>query len=368
MKAQNIRRMIAIALFLAGIFLSLDCGDHADDKTYYCPMHPDYTSQRPGDCPICGMKLVAKKEESQSEDHKPQDPQNQDLHNHSNKSQNTPNQTGHDPNGKQTDLDPSPSLTKPHSQSFQISLERQKSIGVKTAQAKAQNMESRILSSGQIVYDTELYTAFVEYTEAWKVSQMMDRSFLQSAKMKLIRLGLDDSNIRVWSQRSPEIFLSGRSGRHAYVFTQVFERDLRHLKLGQKVEVEANSYPGKVFPGKIIGWFKLVDEKNRSTRAWVEVHDPQNLLQPRMFTETKMEIPLGKVLTVPRTAVMHTGIRDLVYVKLSEDKFQPRSVTIGEESENSVQILSGLQEGDEVVVGANFLIDSEARMQLGRNL
>jgi Cu(I)/Ag(I) efflux system membrane fusion protein len=312
-------------------------------------MHIEYTSDHPGDCPICGMKLVLKKQ------------QPIDANPISEKSESSQDHLAHSHQLGAGQQDNS-------NHSIQISPERQKSIGVKTAKSIAKEMESRILSSGQVVYDPELYTALVEYKEARKFGSSIGGNFLQSSKTKLLRMGLDSSDLQIWANKNSEIFLSGRSGSTAYVFTQVFERDLRHLKKGQKVTVEANSYPGKSFPGKIIGWFKLLDEKNRSTRVWIEISDPKSLLQPRMFTETRMDTPIGKVLTVPRSAVMHTGIRDIIYVKIGEDRFQPTSVTIGEETEEMTQILSGIKEGDEVVVGANFLIDSEARMQLGRNL
>lgn len=352
------KRTIFFTLTL--IFLIfIGCNSNQENEIYYCPMHIEYTSDHPGDCPICGMKLVKKKQQAvnQTSTMTEDSGDSHDHHTHS-------HQLG---TGQQEDKNSEDHSAKPNL-SIQISLEQQKSIGVKTAKSISREMESRILSSGQVVYEPDLYTAIVEYKEARKFGASLGGNFLQSARTKLLRMGLDSSDLQIWVNRNPEIFLSGRSGSTAYVFTQVFERDLRHLKKGQKVTVEANSYPGKSFPGKIIGWFKLLDEKNRSTRVWIEVSDPKSLLQPRMFTETRMDTPIGKVLTVPRSAVMHTGIRDIIYVKIGEDRFQPTSVTIGEETEEMTQILSGIKEGDEVVVGANFLIDSEARMQLGRNL
>ncbi|MCC5813860.1 MAG: efflux RND transporter periplasmic adaptor subunit [Leptospira sp.] len=358
-----------LLLFLL-LFSLVDCKSKADE-IYICPMHPEYTSADPGDCPICGMKLVPKKKTPTSEskndhaNHSHANP-NQDNHNHEDQEQDQLHK--HDKHKNLNENHDDHKLESSAKKSITVSIEQQKSIGVKTAPVQSREMESNIVSSGQVVYDMDIYTAMVEYVEAIKLGSSMDSSFRQSARRKLLRLGIGDSDIQVWSRKNPEIFLSGRSGNMAYVFTQIFERDLRHLKKGQVVKISASSYPGKIFTGRIIGWYQLLDEKNRSTQAWIEVQDSEKLLQPRMFTETKIHIPIGKVLVVPRNAVMHTGKQVIVYVKIGEDTFRPTKVTIGNETDDSIQILSGLEVNDEVVVGANFLLDSEARMQLGRDL
>jgi Cu(I)/Ag(I) efflux system membrane fusion protein len=360
-KNSNPLYSLVILLVVTVLFTFVGCQEKGEGF-YYCPMHPDYTSDHPGDCPICGMKLVARKEKIQTKDHSPEL-----FSNHSNhKAQNHP-KIGNDP--KISDNDIGKSINKENDQtSFLVSPEQQKAIGVKLSPAKSTQMTSRILSSGGVVYDPDLYEALVEYREARRLGGNMDRSFLEAAKQKLVRLGLDKRDISIWSNKNPEIFISGRSGKYVYVFTQVFERDLPNLSMGKSVETTATSYPGKIFSGRVIGWFRLLDEKNRSTQAWIEILDPERKLQPRMYTETKFSIPHGKVLLVPRNAVIHTGLRNLVYVKISEDRFRQVVVSTGEETEESIQILSGLSEGDLVVVGANFLLDSEARMQIGGNL
>lgn len=358
MKTFKISAKLRIVIgFLLLIFLAMQCGE-THEETYYCPMHPDYTSQKPGDCPICGMKLLVKKKKSEEE--------NSESHNN-------------EPNRHESNKHKDHNLSEKHNYgsetkeskltgSFQVSTEQQKSIGISTARVESKNMESHILSSGQVVYDSDIYTALVEYVEAIRLGSSLDSSFIVSAKRKLLRMGIAEDDIKVWSRKNPEVFLTGRSGNQAYVFTQIFERDLRHLKKGQNVKVKASSYPGKEFNGTIIGWYQLLDEKNRSTQAWIEINDRARLLQPRMFTETSIHIPLGEVLVVPRSAVIHTGKNEIVYVKIGEDRFRPARVTIGNESDQSIQIISGLELNDEIVVGANFLLDSEARMQLGRDL
>jgi membrane fusion protein, copper/silver efflux system len=355
--ASIVQTHFYLLMFLL-LFSLVDCKSKADE-IYICPMHPEYTSADPGDCPICGMKLVPKKKTPTSES-----TNEHANHNHQDQEQ----EYKHDKYKNLNENHDDHKLESSAKKSITVSIEQQKSIGVKTAPVQSKEMESNIISSGQVVYDMDIYTAMVEYVEAIKLGSSMDSSFRQSARRKLLRLGIGDSDIQVWSRKNPEIFLSGRSGNMAYVFTQIFERDLRHLKKGQVVKISASSYPGKIFSGRIIGWYQLMDEKNRSTQAWIEVQDSEKLLQPRMFTETKIHIPIGKVLVVPRNAVMHTGKQVIVYVKIGEDTFRPTKVTIGNETDDSIQILSGLEVNDEVVVGANFLLDSEARMQLGRDL
>ncbi len=363
-RSGNLRILLLLAMIL--IFQSENC--KKSEEIFYCPMHPDYTATRPGDCPICGMKLVQKKEEL-LEDSKHSSAERPTLSNH-------PHKRDLHPNEKDPEIHFHTNNSRPQNppkemrgiRDFRISTEKQKSIGVKTTKVEYGSLELTILSSGQVLYDPELYVAIVEYKEVVRLGSFEDPGLIHAAKMKLRKRGLLDPDIRFWAKMDPEVFLTGRSGTKAYVFSQIFEKDLKNLKTGKKVELHSGSSPEVVYQGQILGWFKVLDEKNRSTKVWIEVQDPNRKLTPGMFIEVKIPVSIANTLYVPRTAVMHTGLQNIVYVQTSVDRFLPVHVVIGQENRDFIQILSGLQEGEIVVVGANFLVDSEARLQLGRDL
>jgi Cu(I)/Ag(I) efflux system membrane fusion protein len=130
------------------------------------------------------------------------------------------------------------------------------------------------------------------------------------------------------------------------------------------VIIASNSYPAKKFNGKIISLDAILDSKNRTLRAHSVVKDPQNLLKPGMFADVEISIELEEVLSIQVSSVINTGRKKLVYVQISKDRFKPIYVSTGAESDNYVQIIEGLKEGEKVVTEANFLLDSEARMNL----
>jgi rubrerythrin len=90
-----------------------------------------------------------------------------------------------------------------------------------------------------------------------------------------------------------------------------------------------------------------------------------NRLRPNMYSETKFEINLGESLVVPENAVLFTGERKLVYVKVDDGKFTPREIETGYKSGNKYQILSGLKEGEEIAATGAYLIDSESQLKSG---
>jgi len=86
-------------------------------------------------------------------------------------------------------------------------------------------------------------------------------------------------------------------------------------------------------------------------------------LKPEMFGEVTLQAQPRSGLIIPQDAVIHTGNRDVVFIDLGDGKFQPRKVELGVTNKESVEVLKGLEEGQHVVVRANFLIDSESRLR-----
>jgi len=96
----------------------------------------------------------------------------------------------------------------------------------------------------------------------------------------------------------------------------------------------------------------------------VELENPNGLLKPAMFANVQISVgKASKVLTVPASAVIDSGTRQIVLVQLAEGRFEPRTVKLGSRGENFVEVLEGISEGEQVVTSANFLIDAESNLK-----
>lgn len=141
------------------------------------------------------------------------------------------------------------------------------------------------------------------------------------------------------------------------------EQDLGWVGVGTRAVVSIPSEPGTEFAGAVDYVYDLLDPATRTGRARLTVPNPDRRLKPGMYaTATLFGAPTEPRPTVPADAVIRTGTDAGVILSLGEGRFQPRPVTLGAEAGDRVQILAGLDGGETVVSGAQFLIDSEARL------
>jgi Cu(I)/Ag(I) efflux system membrane fusion protein len=151
-----------------------------------------------------------------------------------------------------------------------------------------------------------------------------------------------------------------------WVQSKVFEYELPHVEIGMPVTIMLPSLPTQQFTGKVVFIDPVVDEMTRSVQVRVELPNPDGQLKPGMFGHILISHAMGSGLTVPASAVIRTGERNIVFRALSADRFLPVEVKISPlRFEDRFQILEGLNAGDEVVTSANFLIDSESQLQAG---
>ena len=127
--------------------------------------------------------------------------------------------------------------------------------------------------------------------------------------------------------------------------------------------VESPSFPGKVFKGVVKAIDPMVEMKTRTTRVRARFENPDAQLRPDMFLNAAIEVDLGEVLTVPRSAVLDTGARKIIFVEKEPGRFEPREVVLGSAADNDYPVQSGVAEGEKVVTSGNFLIDSESRLK-----
>jgi RND family efflux transporter MFP subunit len=149
-----------------------------------------------------------------------------------------------------------------------------------------------------------------------------------------------------------------------WVMVAVYEYQVPYVEVGQKAVMSLPYIPGQTFEGKITYIYPYLNQELRQAKVRLEFENPDGILKPGMFANVELRRTLAtdRVL-VPREAVTDTGVRQVAFVSLGEGRFEPRPVKVGVEAEGGLlEILDGLKPGELVVVSGEFLLDSEARL------
>jgi RND family efflux transporter MFP subunit len=149
-----------------------------------------------------------------------------------------------------------------------------------------------------------------------------------------------------------------------WVIADVFEQDLALVKSGARAQVNINAYPGRTFTGSVTYVYPTLKAETRTVPVRIELDNPGLLIKPGMFAQ--VELQAGATMqgvTVPVSAVIDSGTRQIVLVQLKEGHYEPREVKTGARTDNTIEVLSGVKAGEQVVVAANFLIDAESNLK-----
>ncbi|MCY4513225.1 MAG: efflux RND transporter periplasmic adaptor subunit [Bdellovibrionales bacterium] len=327
---------------------------------YICPMHPQITSDKPGACLICGMDLVPIEDSKEDEDH--------DHEKHKKKG------TDEWEDVSQSE-DPSKTTPDGHTD-FKLSLRKQQMIGIKTAKAQKKKLFKSIRAPGRIAFDPDLYTAQNEYLEAlkqWrrvKSSPLSDvrrntRQMINSSKVRLKVLGLSDSQIKDLAQKgfqSEGLLVSGK-GQDNWIYADIFEVDLPYIKKGLSVQITANFLQGKILPARVISVDQVISPDTRTAKVRIQLLKTDDSIRPESYVNVTIFAPVGEHTSVSLEAIMDTGREVFVFVKKDAGRFEPRKVSVILETDNDAAISKGLRPGEEVVIGGNFMLDSESRLK-----
>jgi len=148
-----------------------------------------------------------------------------------------------------------------------------------------------------------------------------------------------------------------------WVEGEVFEQDLSKVHLGESVEVDLEALPGQTRHGRIVFLQPTVSSETRTVRVRVELDNANGALKPGMYATVRIRaVGGGRVLHVPRSAVLSTGRRDLVFVQRADGMLEPRDIVRGIATDDRVEVKSGLRMGEIVVASATFLIDAESNL------
>ncbi len=363
--------------------------ESAHPTTYTCAMHPQIRQNEPGLCPICEMDLT--------------------------------------PLEKNTSNDPLVlEMTKEAAKlsNIQTTVIDQKSINSKTLHlsGKIKTDERRIttqtahipgrveklfvtftgekISKGQLIatlYSPEFVAAQRELIEAKKLEDI-NPGLLQVARKKLYHWKIPqviidsvensetiNSLVNIYADASGVVGdLKVAVGDHLmeghvlfdvinlnklWVIFDAFEEDLAHIRIGNKISFTTPALPDSDFSTRVSYIDPLIDPKTRTASVRSEISNKSGLLKPEMFVKgTVRQIEISKkksLLTVPKSSVLWTGKRSVVYIKKPNTDiptFEYREVELGEASEGSYQVLSGLEAGEEIVTNGSFSIDAAAQL------
>lgn len=153
-----------------------------------------------------------------------------------------------------------------------------------------------------------------------------------------------------------------------WMIAEVYERQSNWVKVGDRAEMTLPYFPGKVWSGGVDYIYPSLDPKAHTLRVRMMFDNQSGSLKPNMFGDVKIYAqPKKDVVVIPREAVIYTGKETRVVIKNTQDKYSLRAIKIGIESDEMVEILKGLKEGETVVTSAQFLIDSESSLNASFN-
>lgn len=359
--------------------------EHAEkhaDPNYVCPMHPQIVRGEPGSCPICGMDLVPVELEADSGDDFPavtvssQVVQNMGIRTARAESKTlwryirTIGNVGYDEDR----------LSHIHSRSSGW-----------VEQLKIGSL-GQVVTKGEVLlryYSPEIYAAQEELLLALKSGQ----GLLRSARDRLRLLDVPEAVIKqIEKQRKPMrsipiyaaqsgvvVAMGLREGMYiepalelysianldeVWVEVDVFERQFSWLEIGRTAEISVAAMPGRLWEGEVEYIYPELNPITRTLRVRLSFPNEDGALKPNMFAEAAIfGGPRREVLSVPREAVIFSGEKTRVIKQLENNDFQPVLVTTGMETDDLIEIMSGLELGDQIVVSGQFMIDSESNLR-----
>ena len=152
--------------------------------------------------------------------------------------------------------------------------------------------------------------------------------------------------------------------KQVWVFADIYENEIPWVKEGDKVEMTLTSVPGRTFLGEVSYIYPYSEAKTRTTKVRLVFDNADLLLRPDMFSEISiLSDTRDNSVVVPSESIVRSGGKPQVFVVREPGKFEPRTVTLGVESDGRIEVISGVSEGEEVVTSAQFLVDSESKLR-----
>ena len=217
---------------------------------------------------------------------------------------------------------------------------------------------------------TDLLAAAKERLRLWDVSDAQINEVLTSGRpMRTVTLSapasgfvIDKKVVQGQSIQAGEELYTIADLSDVWVEAQLREEDAGRVAIGATATLQFTSYPGRPFSGRVTYIDPMLSEPARTVTARITVPNSDSRLKPGMYATVVLNSSTRSALTVPRSAVVQTGERALVFVGLGNGKLNPQTVQLGRTGGDYVEVLSGLAAGQRVVTSAQFLIDSESNV------
>ena len=359
--------------------------ENSEEVVWTCSMHPQIRRSEPGACPICGMDLIPLNSDAGNE--------GSEAYQMSENAMKLANVTtmivGKDNAEKEIRLNGKVQVDERNAYSQSTHIPGR-------IESLALNFTGEKVSRGQTlatIYSPQLVTAQEELLQAASIKESQPELF-EAAKEKLRNWKIGNSQIdRILStgkaiQRFPisadvngivtekKVELGDYVERgmpiyeisdlsKVWVLFDLYESELNWVKEGSEIEYTVNSIPGETFKGKITFIDPLINSQTRVATARVEVSNKDGKLKPEMFVSGTVKNSVGvkdsEEIVVPKTAVLWTGERSVVYVK-EEDGFTLRQITLGPALGDSYIVQAGLETGEEIVANGTFTVDAAVQL------
>ncbi len=395
--------LILVAGILSGSFLFGQKGDseatatmeeehsHVQGTIWTCSMHPQIRDDGPGSCPICGMELILVESEGSDTDYGPE------------------SQVMSEAALKIADVETSVIVLKAPIKEIYLSgriAADERRINEITAHFPGRietlkvNYTGQYVRKGQVlatIYSPELVSAQKELFEAlnyrvtnpqlyqaarnkfklWMITENQIKQIEESGKIQyyLDILSPGSGTVTIRNIAKGDYVKEGTSMfqiidlSHIWVILDAYESDIPWIKLNDNIKIQIKSVPGQTFTGKVTFIDPILDSKTRVTRIRAELNNRDGILRPGMFVSGRLNAMLpGKkeMLVVPKTAVLWTGKKSIVYIKekntSGQHVFTYREITIGENTGSYYVVKDGLTKGEEVVTNGVFKIDASAQL------
>ena len=222
----------------------------------------------------------------------------------------------------------------------------------------------------------EIYEASLEKLRQWKLSDKQISSIESTGKVQPNMDITSNASGIVTARRVNNGDYVGQGAvlyevadlSRVWVLFDAYESDLAFLQRGNKVEFTLQALPGETFTGNISFIDPVIDPVNRVAKVRIEMNNPGGKLKPEMFANGTVKANLDKYagkLVIPRSAVLWTGKRSVVYVKRPGDEpiFTMRQIETGPLLGNSYVVTEGLSEGEEIVTDGAFSVDAAAQLE-----
>ena len=320
--------IILMAVFLAVAFAGVAIAAGAD--LYYCPMHPQVTSDKTGECPICHMRLVKRGNE------------------------------------------------KEHGISdgvVSVSDFGRKVLGVRTEPVAIRKMNAELNAWGIAAHDPELYELQVEYLRSGSLNidrekfrsplaQKRTLTELEKADIRLSDLGLGEDWIQALREagKPDRRLLFHHDAGGAWVYVRLHESDARRVQKGMQVSVRMLSAPETSHNGRVEFIDGIVDLAARTVLVRILLEEFPQGFTPNTSLEVQFHLNYGEKLAIPESAVLFTGEKTITYVEKHEG-FELREILLGQKAGAYYEVKSGVESGERVALDGNFFIDSESRLK-----